>query len=60
MDQETNLGQLIEFLTKRNSYLKNKLDEILKEHSRPHESEDVYAANMSLLLQDISKELKNK
>ena len=60
MDQEPNLGQLIEFLTERNSYLKNKLDKILREHASPHESGDVYAANMSLLLEDISKELKNK
>jgi hypothetical protein len=60
MDREPNLKQLIEFLTERNSYLKNKLDEILREHARPHENEDVYAANMSLLLEDISKELKNK
>lgn len=50
----------IEQLIHENYFLKSKLEEILKEHARPHESSDVYAANMSLLLQDISKEIKNK
>lgn len=56
MKQEPNMEQLIH----ENYFLKSKLEEILKEHARPHENEDVYAANMSLLLQTISKELKNK
>ena len=56
MNQEPNIEQLIH----ENYFLKSKLEEILKEHARPHESSDVYAANMSSLLQDISKKLKNK
>lgn len=56
MNQEPNMEQLIH----ENYFLKSKLEEILKEHARPHESSDVYAANISLLLQEISKEIKNK
>lgn len=56
MSEKPNMEQLIH----ENYFLKSKLEEILKEHARPHESGDVYAANIGLLLQSISKELENK
>ena len=40
--------------------LKNILDQILREHSRPHESEGVYATNMSLLLEEVARDLKTQ
>jgi hypothetical protein len=36
---------------------KDILMDILKEHSRPHESPEVYAVNMSLFLEEVAKSL---
>lgn len=54
MIEQTNMEQLLS----ENFFLKNKLNQILKEHCRPYESEDVYASNMSLLLNEIAKDLQ--
>jgi hypothetical protein len=53
MNQEPNIEQLVQ----ENYFLKSKLEDILKEHSRPHESPEVYAVNMSLLLEEVAKSL---
>lgn len=47
-------------VVKEKNRLKNILDQILREHSRPHESEGVYATNMSLLLEEVARDLKTQ
>lgn len=48
---------MVETAKNNKNQFKEILMDILKEHSRPHESPEVYAVNMSLLLEEVAKSL---